>query len=155
MNASATARPPLELGSNNSSKAVGGSTVHFAMVSLRFRPEWFKSRSLLGYGADWPLDWRDLFVRVEENLGIPDGAAVDTQGGYRCALHGAGRLRRYTADGAVDRDLPLPVSQPTMCAFGGKALDVMYVTSSTDKLTPEQRGSEPLAGSLRRLPPVE
>jgi sugar lactone lactonase YvrE len=125
--------------------------VHFAMVSLRFRPEWFKSRSLLGYGADWPLGWRDLFVRVEENLGIPDGAAVDTQGGYWCALHGAGRLRRYTADGAVDRDLPLPVSQPTMCAFGGKALDVMYVTSSTDKLTPEQRGSEPLAGSLRRL----
>ena len=28
------------------------------MVSLRFRPEWFKARSLLGYGADWPLDWR-------------------------------------------------------------------------------------------------
>ena len=36
---------PLQLGSNNSGKAVGGSTVHFAMVSLRFRPEWFKSRT--------------------------------------------------------------------------------------------------------------
>ena len=36
---------PLKLGNNNSGKAVGGSTVHFAMVSLRFRPEWFKSRS--------------------------------------------------------------------------------------------------------------
>ena len=36
---------PLQMGSNNSGKAVGGSTVHFAMVSLRFRPEWFKSRS--------------------------------------------------------------------------------------------------------------
>ena len=52
---------PLQLGSNNSGKAVGGSTVHFAMVSLRFRPEWFKSRSLLGYGADWPLDWREMW----------------------------------------------------------------------------------------------
>jgi len=103
--------------------------------------------------ATGQLGRRDLFVRVEENLGIPDGAAVDTQGGYWCALHGAGRLRRYTADGAVDRDIPLPVSQPTMCAFGGKALDVMYVTSSTDKLTPAQRGSEPLAGSLLRLRP--
>ena len=29
---------PLQMGSNNSGKAVGGSTVHFAMVSLRFRP---------------------------------------------------------------------------------------------------------------------
>ena len=31
--------------------------------------------------------------------GLPDGAAVDDRGGYWCALHGGGRLRRYTADG--------------------------------------------------------
>ena len=43
---------PLMLGTNNSGRSVGGSTVHFAMVSLRFRPEWFKARTLLGYGAD-------------------------------------------------------------------------------------------------------
>jgi len=30
---------PLALGANNSGKSVGGSTVHFAMVSLRFRPD--------------------------------------------------------------------------------------------------------------------
>lgn len=64
---------PLKLGSNNSGQAVGGSTVHFAMVSLRFRPEWFKSRSLLGYGADWPLDWREMwgyYREVEQALRI-------------------------------------------------------------------------------------
>lgn len=57
---------PLQLGSNNSGRSVGGSTVHFAMVSLRFRPEWFKSRTLLGYGADWPLDWREMWTYYEE-----------------------------------------------------------------------------------------
>ncbi|MEM5461179.1 GMC family oxidoreductase [Paraburkholderia phytofirmans] len=64
---------PLKLGNNNSGKAVGGSTVHFAMVSLRFRPDWFKSRSLLGYGADWPLDWREMwryYAQVEDALKI-------------------------------------------------------------------------------------
>jgi choline dehydrogenase-like flavoprotein len=64
---------PVRLGSNNSGKAVGGSTVHFAMVSLRFRPEWFKARSRLGYGADWPLDWREMwryYARVERALRI-------------------------------------------------------------------------------------
>jgi choline dehydrogenase-like flavoprotein len=64
---------PLQLGANNSGKSVGGSTVHFAMVSLRFRPEWFKSRSLLGYGADWPLDWREMwryYAEVESALKI-------------------------------------------------------------------------------------
>ena len=57
---------PLQMGGNNSGKAVGGSTVHFAMVSLRFRPEHFKSRSLLGYGADWPVDWREMWAYYRE-----------------------------------------------------------------------------------------
>ena len=64
---------PLELGHNNSGKSVGGSTVHFAMVSLRFRPDWFKARSKLGYGADWPLDWREMWTyyrEVEQTLKI-------------------------------------------------------------------------------------
>ena len=64
---------PLTMGANNSGKGVGGSTVHFAMVSLRFRPEWFKSRTLLGYGADWPIDWREMwryYREVEQALCI-------------------------------------------------------------------------------------
>lgn len=98
---------------------------------------------------------RDLFAQVPEALGIPDGAAIDSEGGYWCALHGGSRLRHYTASGAIDRDIALPVSQPTMCAFAGETLDVMYVTSATDKLTPEQRRREPLAGALLRLRPGE
>ncbi len=64
---------PLEFGSNNSGKAVGGSTVHFQMVALRFRPEWFKSRSQLGYGHDWPVDWREMwhyYDRAERDMSI-------------------------------------------------------------------------------------
>jgi choline dehydrogenase-like flavoprotein len=64
---------PLQLGSNNSGRAVGGSMVHFAMVSLRFRPEWFKAHTKLGYGVDWPLDWREMwryYGEVEEALKI-------------------------------------------------------------------------------------
>jgi choline dehydrogenase-like flavoprotein len=64
---------PIKMGSNNSGKAVGGSTVHFAMVSLRFRPEWFKARTLLGYGADWPVSWEEMwryYAEVERALCI-------------------------------------------------------------------------------------
>ena len=64
---------PLELGANNSGRSVGGSTVHFAMVSLRFRPDWFKARSLLGYGADWRIEAREMwryYVEVEQALKI-------------------------------------------------------------------------------------
>jgi choline dehydrogenase-like flavoprotein len=85
---------PLKLGSNNSGKAVGGSTVHFAMVSLRFRPEWFKCRSKLGYGVDWPLDWREMwhyYTEVEQALNI--AGPVNYPWGpprprYPCRAHG-------------------------------------------------------------------
>lgn len=64
---------PLQLGANNSGRSVGGSTVHFAMVSLRLRPECFKSLSQLGFGADWPVDWREMwgyYRQVEQALKI-------------------------------------------------------------------------------------
>ncbi len=56
----------FELGRRNSGRSVGGSSVHFMMVSLRFRPEWFKARSLLGYGADWPVDWQEMWRYYDE-----------------------------------------------------------------------------------------
>ena len=104
---------------------------------------------------DGSLSRRSRFAVVPESLGLPDGAAVDTDGGYWCALHGGGRLRRFRADGSIDRDILLPVSQPTMCAFGGEALDTLYVTSAAEKLSAEQRQQEPLAGALLRLRPGE
>lgn len=64
---------PIELGSNNSGQCVGGSTVHFQMVALRFRPEWFAARSALGYAVDWPVDWRTVwhyYGEVERDCAI-------------------------------------------------------------------------------------
>ena len=64
---------PIVMGGKNSGKAVGGSMVHFAMVSLRFRPDWFKAKTRLGYGADWPIDWREMwhyYDAVERDLSI-------------------------------------------------------------------------------------
>ena len=52
---------PIQMGGKNSGKSVGGSTVHYAMVSLRFRPDWFKARTSLGYGADWPISWQEMW----------------------------------------------------------------------------------------------
>ncbi|GLI94892.1 GMC family oxidoreductase [Methylocystis echinoides] len=57
---------PIALGGNNSGRGVGGSTVHYSMIALRFRPEWFKCRSQLGYGFDWPITYDDLAPYYEE-----------------------------------------------------------------------------------------
>ena len=94
---------------------------------------------------------RRVFTTVPGELGIPDGAAVDTQGGYWSALHGGGKLRRFHPDGSIDRDIDLPVSQPTMLAFAGDDLATLYVTSASDHMSEGTRAREPHAGGLFRL----
>lgn len=84
---------------------------------------------------------------------VPDGAAMDEEGCYWCAIHGGGVLHRYAPDGELLASLRLPVSQPTMCAFVGAALDDMVVTSAREKLTPEQLTREPHAGGVFRFRP--
>jgi choline dehydrogenase-like flavoprotein len=64
---------PIALGGNNSGRGVGGSTIHFSMISLRFRPEWFKCRSKLGYGLDWPVTYEEMapyYTEAEQALKI-------------------------------------------------------------------------------------
>lgn len=106
------------------------------------------------YDADeGRLGQRRIFATIPPELGIPDGCAVDEHGGYWSAIHGGGRLRRFHADGRFDFDVHLPVSLPTMCAFGGASLDTLYVTSKSRGLTRRQRDREPLAGKLLRFRP--
>jgi choline dehydrogenase-like flavoprotein len=69
---------PVELGSNNSGRGVGGSTVHYSMVAMRAHPEDFRRRTLEGEIAgadmrDWTLAFEDLepyYEEVEEALQI-------------------------------------------------------------------------------------
>jgi L-arabinonolactonase len=88
---------------------------------------------------------------VPAELGIPDGAGIDTEGGYWSALHGGGKLRRFYPDGSLDRDIDLPVSQPTMPAFAGDDLATLYFTSASDQMTADAKAREQDAGGLFRL----
>ena len=98
------------------------------------------------------LGERRVFARTT-GPGVPDGAAVDEEGAYWCAMHGAGRLRRYAPDGELLRELELPVSQPTMCAFGGPDLRTLFIASAAQHLDAEQLEQQPHAGGLFRMDP--
>lgn len=77
------------------------------------------------------LGKKHRFATIEKNLGAPDGGAVDAEGFYWSAIHGASRLRRYSPDGQVDREVFLPIKNPTMLSFGGNNLADVYVTSAS------------------------
>ena len=80
--------------------------------------------------------------------GKPDGATVDEAGCLWNARYGGGCVVRFTPDGRLDRVVELPVSQVTACAFGGTRLDTLFITTAAQRLTPDQRAREPLAGGL-------
>lgn len=81
------------------------------------------------YDPDGPR-LSDRRVFVEGGPGGPDGSAMDEEGCLWTARWGAGRVVRYRPDGRIDRELMLPVSQPTSCAFGGADRKTLYVTSA-------------------------
>lgn len=87
------------------------------------------------------------FYTCEKNE-FPDGAAVDSQGNYWVAMYGAGKISVLSPEGKKLKDISLPVSQPTMVAFGGDDLDEILVTSAAQNLTEDQLSEEPLAGSV-------
>lgn len=96
---------------------------------------------------------RRVFATVAEGLGFPDGSTVDAEGFLWNAHWDGWRLTRYAPDGRVDRVVELPVQRPTSCAFGGPGLDVLYVTSSRQRLTEDDLRRGPLAGGLFALDP--
>ncbi|GAA5163227.1 SMP-30/gluconolactonase/LRE family protein [Viridibacterium curvum] len=79
--------------------------------------------------ASGTLGERRLFVDMRDFAGRPDGATVDTEGGYWVAGMDAGCIYRFTPAGQLDRVVNLPVRHPTMPAFGGPAMDEVFVTS--------------------------
>ncbi len=90
-------------------------------------------------------DGRRPLVRIDPARGLPDGLALDSEGGVWVALYGGHAVHRYGPDGRLDAVLELPAAKVTACAFGGPGLDELYITTSRVDLAP---GDQPAAGAL-------
>lgn len=97
---------------------------------------------------DGVLSNRRVFADYTNQRGRPDGACVDSEGCLWNAAFAGGCVIRYTPAGKVDRVIELPVTNPTCVCLGGPDLRTLYITSSTNQLTPEALHGEPLAGAL-------
>lgn len=93
---------------------------------------------------------RTTFVKVPREDGFPDGLAVDAEGFVWSAHWGGWRVTRYDPEGREERVVRLPAAHVTSCAFGGRDLDELYITTAWDLLTDSQRNEQHLAGGLFR-----
>ena len=96
------------------------------------------------------------FADVPEADGLPDGMTTDSDGCVWTAIWFGGRLKRFTPDGYLDREVFLPVRQTSAVAFGGADLSDIFVTSAStnvaDGLRPSTYDSiAPRGGGLYRL----
>jgi sugar lactone lactonase YvrE len=91
---------------------------------------------------------RRIFATVPAGEGLPDGAAVDAEGCYWSARFMGDRIVRYRPDGRIEREIPMPVSNPTMVAFGGVDFRTLYVTTGRANLGPAELLRQPWAGGI-------
>lgn len=83
--------------------------------------------------------------------GRPDGAAVDSEGAYWCAMYEGARLLRLAPDGKLLQEVRLPVRCPTMVAFGGADLRTLYVTTARHNRPATELQQYPLSGYILSL----
>jgi sugar lactone lactonase YvrE len=91
---------------------------------------------------------RRPFVRIAPETGLPDGMAIDDEGGVWVVMFFRGAVHRYDPDGRLTEVVPLPVSCPTSVAFGGPGLRTLFITSSRHRLDERERAAQPLAGAV-------
>jgi sugar lactone lactonase YvrE len=93
---------------------------------------------------------REEFIDFGED-GYPDGITIDERDHLWVAMWGGGRIDHYDERGRLVEAVPLPVTHPTSCCFGGAGLDELIVTTSRRELTPAQCEEQPLAGRCLRV----
>lgn len=94
------------------------------------------------------LSGRHILHQFALGEGRPDGGSVDEEGCYWTALFDGGRVVRLAPDGAILVEVALPVTRPTMIAFGEEDRRTAFVTTARTGLTEAQLTAQPSAGAI-------
>lgn len=91
-------------------------------------------------------------VILDDEIGLPDGLAIDADGGIWVALWEGGEVHRYL-DGRLSERVPLPVPRVTCPAFGGPGHATLYVTTAYDPVSGVGGGIYMIPAAVPGAPP--
>lgn len=103
--------------------------------------------------ADGNASNRRPLLQFGEGDGSPDGMTVDAEGCLWIAFWDGWCVRRFSPAGELLATVEMPVARPTSCAFGGRELDRVYVTSASIGLDQTALDMQPNAGGLFMFAP--
>jgi L-arabinonolactonase len=89
-----------------------------------------------------------VFVKLSDATSLPDGSAVDSDGGLWNAQWGGSCVVRYDADGVETERVDVPTTQPSCVAFGGAKLGTLYITSARVELDADALQRDVHAGGV-------
>ena len=98
--------------------------------------------------APKPVDWQPGGAGYG---GRPDGAAVDVDGNYWCAMYEGGRVLQLSPSGALLQAIATPVVCPTMVCLGGLDGRTLFVTSARQGRPFDELARTPWAGQVLAL----
>jgi L-arabinonolactonase len=105
------------------------------------------------YAANGCIGTPRLFTQLGAGEGYPDGSAMDADGGLWNAQWDGGCIVRYNSTGRETARMALPASRPTCVAFGGAALEHLFVSTARIGLSAEALRGQPGAGGVFSLLP--
>lgn len=73
---------------------------------------------------------RRSWVEIPPTMGTPDGLTIDADGCLWLALWGGSAVVRFSPAGQQIGRVELPVSRVTSCAFGGRSLERLFITTA-------------------------
>jgi D-xylonolactonase len=98
---------------------------------------------------DGTLKDRRPFARVPN--GVPDGLAVDVEGGVWVAAAMGGEVVRFKNDGALDRQVKIPLTMPSSVVFGGRDLQDLYIVTGDERYFGEEPVEPPPRATIYRM----
>jgi len=97
---------------------------------------------------------RRTVAPVPKDMGVADGATMDTEGKLWVAHWDGWCVARWNpVTGELMEKVAMPVQRPTSVAFGGPGLETLFVTSARTGLEEKALASQPQAGGLFAFKP--
>jgi len=96
----------------------------------------------------------EVAVAIPDGLGYPDGSTIDSEGMLWIAMWGGQGVTRWNPEtGKLLERITIPALNVTSCAFGGKNLETLFITSASAGMSEEQISRFPESGGVFKVKP--